>query len=121
VRVIDGKAMATELPRVVVVMPGDPRAEPGGFCLHGICETYHEPVLNPLADFFAGDPALRGGVRVLLRDADGRADLVTGSGEGEPSRVRVYRSANLLANPSPASDQDLDPFGAVLADGVFVG
>jgi hypothetical protein len=34
----------------------------------------------------------------------------------------VYRSANLLANPTPAADQELDPFGgAVLADGVFVG
>jgi hypothetical protein len=76
-----------------------------------------------LADLFVGDPSLRGGVRVLLRDADGdgRADLVTGSGEGEPSRVRVYRSANLLGNSTPAADQELDPFGVVLADGVFVG
>ncbi|HVK13744.1 MAG TPA: hypothetical protein VM597_33680, partial [Gemmataceae bacterium] len=75
------------------------------------------------ANFFAGDSDLRGGVRLALRDADGdgEADLVTGSGEGEPSRVRVYRAANLLANPSPAADQELDPFGAVLADGVFVG
>ncbi|HET6574464.1 MAG TPA: FG-GAP-like repeat-containing protein, partial [Fimbriiglobus sp.] len=75
------------------------------------------------ANFFAGDSARRGGVRVALRDADGdgKADLVTGSGEGEPSRVRVYRSATLLANPTPAADQELDPFGAVPADGVFVG
>lgn len=77
-----------------------------------------------LANFFAGDSSLRGGVRLALKDAtgDGRADLVTGSGEGEPSRVRVYRSASLLANPTPAADQELDPFaGAVLANGVFVG
>jgi hypothetical protein len=76
-----------------------------------------------LADFFAGDAGLRGGVRVLLRgaDGDGRADLVTGTGEGEPSRVRVYTAGNLLANSTPAADQELDPFGAVLADGVFVG
>ena len=76
------------------------------------------------ANFFAGDSDLRGGVRLALRDADGdgRADLVTGSGEGEASRVRVYLGPNLLANPTPAADQDLDPFGgAVLADGVFVG
>jgi hypothetical protein len=60
---------------------------------------------------------------VLLRDADGDggADLVTGSGEGEPSRVRVYAAGELLTNPAPAAGQDLDPFGAVLADGVFVG
>jgi uncharacterized delta-60 repeat protein len=76
-----------------------------------------------LANFFAGDASLRGGVRLALKDADGdgKAALVTGSGEGEPSRVRVFKSANLLANPSPAADQELDPFGATLADGVFVG
>ena len=75
------------------------------------------------ANFFAGDVTLRGGVRLALRDADGNgaADLVTGSGEGEPSRVRVYKAANLLSNPTPTPDQDLDPFGVVLANGVFVG
>ncbi|HET6574009.1 MAG TPA: choice-of-anchor Q domain-containing protein [Fimbriiglobus sp.] len=76
------------------------------------------------ANFFAGDSSLRGGVRLALLDADGggRADLITGSGEGEPSRVRVYLSGNLLANANPTADQDLDPFaGAVLAGGVFVG
>jgi len=77
------------------------------------------------ANFFAGDPGLRGGVRVAVRDADGNADdragLVTGSGEGEASRVRLYRSATLLAG-TPAADQEFDPFaGAVLANGVFVG
>jgi hypothetical protein len=47
---------------------------------------------------------------------------VTGSGEGEPCRVRVYRAETLLADPTLAADQDLDPFGGVvLADGVFVG
>jgi uncharacterized delta-60 repeat protein len=77
-----------------------------------------------LADFFAEDAALRGGVRLAMRDADGdgRADLIAGSGDGEPSRVRVYLSANLLANAIPTPDQELDPFsGAVLANGVFVG
>jgi uncharacterized delta-60 repeat protein len=76
-----------------------------------------------LANFFAGDSSLRGGVRVALLDPDrgGRADLVTGSGEGEPSRVRVFQSANLLANATPTADQELDPFGATLPGGVFVG
>jgi hypothetical protein len=77
-----------------------------------------------LANFFAGRESLRGGVRVALRDADGdgKAELLTGSGEGEVSRVRVYRSATVLAGPSGAADQELDPFaGAVLAGGVFVG
>jgi hypothetical protein len=35
--------------------------------------------------------------------------------------TRVLRSRTLLANPSPAADQQLDPFAATLADGVFVG
>jgi uncharacterized delta-60 repeat protein len=75
------------------------------------------------ANFFAGGDSLRGGVRLALRDADGdgTADLVAGSGEGEPGRVRVFLSGNLLTNPRPAADQELDPFGATLADGVFVG
>jgi hypothetical protein len=75
------------------------------------------------ANFFAGDSSLRGGVRLALKDAagDGRADLVAGSGEGEPSRVRVYLLFRLLTELNPSVGQELDPFGAVLADGVFVG
>jgi hypothetical protein len=74
------------------------------------------------ANFFAGDAALRGGVRVAFKDTtgDGRSDLVTGSGEREPSRVRVYPTATVLAGGGEA-DQTLDPFGAELANGVFVG
>ena len=63
-------------------------------------------------------------MRLALRDVneDGKADLVTGSGEGEPSRVRVFKSANLLTNATPTPDQELDPFaGAVMPNGVFVG
>jgi hypothetical protein len=75
------------------------------------------------ANFFAGDSALRGGVRLAMRDVDanGKADLVTGSGEGEASRVRVFLAGNLLANANPTADQELDPFGQTLANGVFVG
>ena len=76
-----------------------------------------------VANFFAGDDTLRGGVRLAFRDADAdrRADLLTGSGVNEPSRVRVYLSATLLGSATPAPDQELDPFGAPLAEGVFVG
>jgi len=74
------------------------------------------------ANFFAGDVALRGGVRLALHDldGDGRADLAAGSGAGEPSHIRVYTATTLMTG-STTSDQDLDPFGAVLANGVFVG
>ena len=79
-----------------------------------------------LANFFAGDAASRGGVRVAVTDFAGSNELalVTGSGEGEPSRVRVYtygRALLLNANGVPTPDQELDPFGATLPDGVFVG
>lgn len=76
-----------------------------------------------LANFFAGDSSLRGGVRMTIADPDnnGIPDLITGSGDGEPSRVRVFKSLNLFVNPIPTADQTLDPFGETLADGVYVG
>lgn len=76
-----------------------------------------------LVDFFAGDDALRGGVHPLLRDGDGdgKADLVTGSGDAEPPRVRLYKSATLLAGDTTA-DQEFNPFDGMAAPfGVFVG
>jgi hypothetical protein len=74
------------------------------------------------ANFFAGDVNLRGGVRLALRDLDGNgaADLAAGSGAGEQSHVRVFNAATLLAGTT-TPDADVDPFGAVLANGVFVG
>jgi len=76
-----------------------------------------------LADFFAYDSSLRGGVRLAIRDADGdgNADLLAGSGENEIGKVRVYKAATVRSGAA-APDQDLTPFGAsVLANGVFVG
>jgi uncharacterized delta-60 repeat protein len=75
-----------------------------------------------LDNFFAGDPSSRGGVRVALRDVDGdgKADLTVGSGQGEAGKVQVFSDSSLLkGNPQPS--QTLDPFGAVLSDGAFVG
>ena len=78
-----------------------------------------------VANFFAGDVSTRGGIRISLRDFDGdaKADLVTGSGDGVQSAVRLFSAAQLAANPAnPSLAQPiLDPFGAVLANGVFVG
>jgi hypothetical protein len=77
-----------------------------------------------LNNFFAGSDALRGGVRPAFQNADDdpREDLFVGSGEGELSRVRLFRAATLAASPSPAApDQELDPFGGVVPNGVFVG
>jgi subtilisin family serine protease len=80
---------------------------------------------NPLANFFVGGNSDdRGGVRVAAtHSAIGhRADLVVGSGEGSPARVRVYLAADLTAAGEPATFEELDVFGgAVLPGGVFVG
>jgi hypothetical protein len=81
-------------------------------------------IAQPLANFFvAGNETDRGGVRVATTDADrdGRADVATATGSGQPGRVRIYLGRNYGGN-EPAQFQDLDPYpGASLDDGVFVG
>jgi hypothetical protein len=75
---------------------------------------------EPLGNFFASpDNNDRGGVRVaaLNVDHDSMADIATGTGENQPSRVRVYLGKNIGAPPL----QEIDPFqSTILADGVFV-
>lgn len=102
VRIVDGARLLASPPRSL----DDPSA--GGL---------------QVANFFAGDSSLRGGVHLAARDVsgDGRADLVAGSGEGEPSRVRVYLSSTLLGDTTPDPDQQFDPYGAAVPLGVFVG
>jgi hypothetical protein len=74
-----------------------------------------------LADFFAGDPANRGGVRLTAKDLDGdaKADLVAGAGTGAGSAVTVYRGRDLAGGAPPAL-LGWDAF-AGFAGGVFVG
>jgi len=76
----------------------------------------------PVANFFAGDPANRGGVRVAVKDldGDGRADLVTGSGPGGGSRVTAYAGKAVPASGTPP---ELFAFDAQpgFTGGVFVG
>ena len=76
---------------------------------------------TPVADFFAGDPASRGGVRLAVTaDADGQPQLVAGSGSNQAAAVRVYTPA--AARSGGTAAQTLTPFGgAMLADGVYVG
>jgi uncharacterized delta-60 repeat protein len=79
---------------------------------------------SELATFFAGDPAARQGVTVAVRDVDGdqHADLVTGSGPGLPSEVRVFTGRSILTAPlAPVALQVIDPFAAAVPGGVFVG
>jgi hypothetical protein len=77
---------------------------------------------TPLADFFAGDPTSRGGVRLAVKDLDGdnRADLVVGSGTGAGSHVTAYRGVNLTPSGTPPSAFDFDAFPGT-GGGVFVG
>ena len=69
--------------------------------------------LTPLANFFGGDAASRGGVRVAVKNLDGdtRADLVVAAGNG----VTGYLGKTIApaAPPPPAFD--------LPTDGIFVG
>lgn len=74
------------------------------------------------ANFFAGDPANRGGVRVAARDLDGddRDDLVVGAGTGAGSRVTAYAGRSIAADGTPPAASEFDAFDG-FAGGVFVG
>ena len=103
-----------------VVFGGGPGGGPRVMALDGAAVVRGQQ--TPVVNIFAGDPGGRGGVRVAVRAAaDGTVQLVTGSGEGQPGRVGVYKAATALAG-GLAADQVVSPFGdAVLVDGVFVG
>jgi hypothetical protein len=63
----------------------------------------------PVANFFVGDGADRGGVRVTAVDADrdGRADLV--AEPGDATLARLYRGRGFTGPGEPADFEDLDP------------
>ena len=76
-----------------------------------------------LADFYAGDRAKRGGVRITADDLDGDgfADVVAGDGGGDGSHVAVYSGVKLPHDGStPDALLRLDAF-AGFAGGVYVG
>jgi hypothetical protein len=63
-------------------------------------------------------------VRLAVKDADGdnKADVIAGSGEGSPAKVRIYLGSNFTSRAEPGTFQDLSVFGGgVLPGGVFVG
>jgi autotransporter-associated beta strand protein len=74
-----------------------------------------------LADFFAGNPDNRGGVRVAAKDLDGdtKADLVVGDGAGAGSHVTVYHGADFTGGTAPAAFE-FDAYPG-FNGGVFVG
>jgi uncharacterized delta-60 repeat protein len=75
---------------------------------------------EPLANFYAGDEADRGGARVAAADTDGdnRADIVTGSGSAPDAGARVYLGKDVTPGGESPAFQDLDP---AALPGVFVG
>jgi hypothetical protein len=77
-------------------------------------EGIHAALANPLADFFAGNAAGRGGIHLAAKDldGDGRADIVTGGGTGQGiSGIEMDDVAELF-NIDVESDDD---------EGIFVG
>ncbi|HEX4608673.1 MAG TPA: FG-GAP-like repeat-containing protein [Urbifossiella sp.] len=112
-----------------LIFGGGPGGAPRVFVLSGQSVSAGDvsgAEADPVANFFvAGNSADRGGVRVASTDADGddRADVVVGSGEGDPANVRVYRGHDFDGGGGePLVFQDLEVLGgATLPGGVYVG
>ncbi|MBN9524489.1 VCBS repeat-containing protein [bacterium] len=105
---------------------GGPGGGPRVLVLSGLGLVSNQ--VTVLADFFAGDPNTRGGVRVTVKDLDGDtfADLVTGAGpgagSGRESLVQVFTGATLRATGSPTPIRAANAFpDSYFTDGVFVG
>ena len=101
-----------------LIVGGGPGGGPRVYALSGLDLAVGRVV--PKANFFAGDPDGRGGVRVAVSDLDGdtRADLLAGAGSG--SRVTAYLGKNVTATGTPPAFRDFDPFPGTTG-GVFVG
>jgi hypothetical protein len=111
-----------------LIFGGGPGGAPRVFVLSGqriAAGDVQGAYASPVANFFvAGNAADRGGVRVAAgdADADGRAEIVVGSGEGSPANVRVYLGKDFTTPAEPGNFQDLAVFGGTaLAGGVYVG
>src|SRR5262249_29429221 len=103
-----------------VIGGGGPGGAPRVFVLSGKQITtavapggnFNNVYSNAVGNFFVqGNSSDRGGVRVAVKDSnrDGRADVVTGSGEGSPALVRVYLGTGF---PSP---NGIEPTGTSLS------
>jgi hypothetical protein len=111
-----------------LIFGGGPGGAPRAFILSGALISAGNVAgaqAAPIANFFvAGNSSDRGGVRLAVKDADGdnKADVIAGSGEGSPAKVRIYLGKNFTGTGEPGTFQDLSVFGGgVLPGGVFVG
>jgi hypothetical protein len=107
-----------------LVAAGGPGGGPRVFILDGLSLVQNgSDTLVPVGNFFAGDPANRGGVRVAVKnlDNDDKADVVTGAGTGAGSRVTAYRGTTITpTGGTPPAFLDFDAFPG-FGGGVFVG
>jgi Ca2+-binding RTX toxin-like protein len=107
-----------------IIAGGGPGGGPRVFAISGKDMLSSNGVTQTvLANFFAGDSTLRGGVRLATRDidGDGKADIITGDGTGDGSTVRAYASTLFpatSATPTPTFQFDAFPG---FTGGVFVG
>lgn len=102
---------------------GSPRV----LALNGQTLVTRGPVIagaSPIADFFSGSTADRGGIRVAVKnvDDDQRMDIVTGSGVGLSGTVKVYKGTGLRGRAQPPVFQSLSVFpNEAVVDGIYVG
>jgi ELWxxDGT repeat protein len=98
-------------PRVLVLDGAGTLAQGAAFAL-----------LHPLDNFFAGNTANRGGIRVAVKDfdGDGLADLLTGDGADAGSHVTAYLGANLKTGNPGTALLSFDAYPG-FTGGVFVG
>jgi hypothetical protein len=103
-----------------VIAGGGPGGGPRVFALSG--KDLLSGTQTQLANFFAGDTASRGGIRLAVKNLDGDnlADLVVGAGSGAGSRVTGYLGKNIPADGTPPEAFGFDAF-AGFTGGVFVG
>ncbi len=76
---------------------------------------------DPIANFYAGDPNNRGGIRVAVKNLDGSANasVVTGAGPGGGSQVTAYVGKDLAVG-SATTAFGMEAFPG-FSGGVFVG
>ena len=111
---IDGDGFAD------VIAGGGPGGGPRVFALSG--QDLIGNKQTQVANFFAGDPNNRGGIRITVKNVDGdsRADLITGAGDNAGSQVNVYLGSTITRDNTPPSSQALQGI-AGFNNGVFVG
>jgi RHS repeat-associated protein len=106
-----------------LVAGGGPGGGPRVFILDGNSLVQNgSGTLVPLGNFFAGNPASRGGVRVAIKnlDNDAKADVVTGAGSDAGTRLTAYLGTNITPTGTPPAFFDFDAFASI-GGGVFVG